>query len=301
MKASNFFQFSVPALIWGTTWYAIKFQLGIVNPLCSVAYRFAAAGILLLVICRLLKLNLRFSLRSHFFMLLQGLLLFSTNYWLVYIAEQHLTSGLVAIVFSLIIFLNIFFNAVILKGAIRKKVLFGGILGVTGTLLIFKNELHVFSFSDKNFYALIISLISIILASLGNITSAYNQKNKLPVIQTNAFGMIYGSLLTFVVALIAGTELKFEVSAPYIISLLYLAIFGSIAAFSFYLKLIGNIGPDRASYVILIAPVIAVIVSIIFEDYNPGKSAVIGIVLLISGNFLAMSKRTNLANILKWK
>jgi len=301
MKVSNFFQFSIPALIWGTTWYAIKFQLGVVNPLFSVAYRFAIAGILLLVICRLLKFNLKFSLRSHFFMFLQGVCLFSTNYWLVYIAEQHLTSGLVAIVFSLIIFLNTFFNSVLLKGAVRKKVLFGGILGVTGTLIIFKNELEVFSLSDKNFYALIISLISVTLASLGNITSAYNQKKKLPVIQTNAFGMTYGSVFTVIVALIAGIELKFDVSAPYIISLFYLALFGSIIAFSLYLKLIGNIGPDRAAYIILIVPVIAVIVSIIFEGYILGKSAAIGIVLLISGNFLAMGKRIKFINILKWK
>jgi drug/metabolite transporter (DMT)-like permease len=301
MKVSNFFQFIIPALIWGTTWYAIKFQLGVVNPLLSVAFRFAVAGIILLVACYLFRLNLRFPLRSHFFMLLQGLLLFSTNYWLVYIAEQHLTSGLVAIVFSLIIFMNTFFNSVILKGAVRKEVIIGGVLGVTGTLLIFRNELKVISLSDKNFYALMLSLVSVILASLGNITSAFNQKHKLPVIQTNAFSMTYGALYTFIVALIAGTELKFEVSAPYIISLLYLAVFGSIVGFTFYLKLIGNIGPDRASYIILTVPVIAVIVSVIFEDYHPGKSAALGIVLLISGNFLAMNKKINLIKIIKWK
>ncbi len=301
MKVSNFFQFIIPALIWGTTWYAIKFQLGVVNPLLSVAFRFAAAGIILLVACYIFGLNLRFPLRSHFFMLLQGLLLFSTNYWLVYIAEQHLTSGLVAIVFSLIIFMNTFFNSVILKGAVRKEVIIGGVLGVTGTLLIFRNELKVFSLSDKSFYALIISVVSVVLASLGNITSAFNQKHKLPVIQTNAFSMTYGAVYTFIVALIAGTELKFEVSAPYIISLLYLAVLGSIVAFTFYLKLIGNIGPDRASYIILTVPVIAVIVSVIFEDYHPGKSAVLGILLLISGNFLAMNKKINLNKIIKWK
>jgi drug/metabolite transporter (DMT)-like permease len=301
MKVSKFIQFIIPAFIWGTTWYAIKFQLGVVNPLLSVAFRFAVAGIILLVACCIFRLNLRFPLRSHFFMFIQGLLLFSTNYWLVYIAELHLTSGLVAIVFSLIIFLNTFFNSVILKGAVRKEVIIGGVLGVTGTLLIFRNELKVFSLSDKNFYALIVSLVSVILASLGNITSAFNQKNKLPVIQTNAFSMTYGSLFTFIVVLIAGTELKFEVSAPYIASLLYLALFGSVVAFTFYLKLIGSIGPDRASYIILTVPVIAVIVSVIFEDYNPGKSAALGIVLLISGNFLVMNKKIKLNKFIKWK
>lgn len=301
MKINNFFLFSIPALIWGTTWYAIKFQLGTVNPLLSVAYRFAIAGILLLIICRILKLNLKFSLKSHFFILLQGLSLFSINYWLVYFAELNLTSGLVAIVFSLIIFLNIFFNSVILKAALRKEVLIGGILGFIGTLIVFKNEFQTFSLSDKNFYALILCLISVVLASLGNITSAYNQKKNLPVIQTNAFGMTYGAVFTFIVALIAGKEFNFDLSSSYIISLVYLALLGSIVAFGMYLKLIGNIGPDRAAYIILVVPLIAIIVSILFEDYTLHKSAIIGVALLISGNFMAMNKHININKILRWK
>ena len=301
MKINNLFLFSIPALIWGTTWYAIKFQLGTVNPLLSVAYRFAIAGVILLIICRVFKLNLKFSLKSHFYILLQGLSLFSINYWLVYFAELNLTSGLVAIVFSLIIFLNIFFNSIILKAALRKEVLIGGILGFAGTLIVFKNEFQAFSLSDKNFYALILCLISVVLASLGNITSAYNQKKDLPVIQTNAFGMTYGAVFTFIVALIAGKEFNFDLSSSYIISLVYLALLGSIVAFGMYLKLIGNIGPDRAAYIILIVPLIAIIISILFEDYNLHKSAIIGIVLLISGNFMAMNKRININKIIQWK
>jgi drug/metabolite transporter (DMT)-like permease len=301
MKINNFFLFTIPALIWGTTWYAIKFQLGTVNPLFSVAYRFAIAGILLLIICRILKLNLKFSLRSHFYILLQGLSLFSINYWLVYFAELNLTSGLVAIVFSLLIFLNIFFNSILLKAAIRKEVLIGGILGFAGTLIVFKNEFRTFSLSDKNFYALIISLISVVLASLGNITSAYNQKKALPVIQTNAFGMTYGSIFTFIVALIAGKEFNFDLSVSYIISLVYLAMLGSVVAFGMYLKLIGNIGPDRAAYIILITPLIAIIVSVLFENYNLHKSAIVGIVFLILGNILALNKRIKINKILQWK
>jgi len=301
MKINNFFLFTIPALIWGTTWYAIKFQLGTVNPLLSVAYRFAIAGILLLIICRILKLNLKFSLKSHFYILLQGLSLFSINYWLVYFAELNLTSGLVAIVFSLMIFLNIFFNSILLRAAIRKEVLIGGILGFTGTLIVFKNEFRTFSLSDKNFYALILCLISVVLASLGNITSAYNQKKDLPVIQTNAFGMTYGSVFTFIVAIITSKEFNFDFSVSYIISLVYLALLGSIVAFGTYLKLIGNIGPDRAAYIILIVPLIAIIVSMLFEDYNLHKSAIIGIVLLIFGNILAMNKHININKIIQWK
>jgi drug/metabolite transporter (DMT)-like permease len=301
MKINNFFLFTIPALIWGTTWYAIKFQLGTVNPLLSVAYRFAIAGVLLLIICRILKLNLKFSMRSHFYILLQGLSLFSINYWLVYFAELNLTSGLVAIVFSLIIFLNILFNSVLLRAKLRKEVLVGGILGFTGTMIIFKDEFRTFSLSDSSFHAVILSLISVVLASLGNIASAFNQKKALPVIQTNAFGMTYGSIFTFIAALVSGKEIIFDFSVSYIVSLAYLALLGSIVAFGAYLKLIGNIGPDRAAYIILITPLIAIIMSIIFENYILHKSAIIGIILLILGNILALNKRININKILQWK
>lgn len=296
-KIKNPVLFIIPSLIWGSTWYAIKFQLGTVNPLLSVSYRFFLAGLLLFAICKLFKLNLKFSGKQHFFIFLQGITLFGLNYWMVYSAELILTSGLVAIIFSLVIFLNIINSAVFLKIKLKPEVAIGAILGISGTTMIFKNELKAFNFSDENFYALILCLISIILASTGNILSARNQKNNIPVIQSNAFGMIYGSIVVFIVAMILNVDIKFDFKTDYIISLLYLAIFGSIIAFSAYLKLLGNIGPDRSAYTILVIPIIAMIVSTIFEGYVWQKSAIFGIILLVTGNFFAMTKKLKFKKI----
>jgi drug/metabolite transporter (DMT)-like permease len=290
MRLNNFYLFIIPTFIWGSTWYAIKFQLGTVNPLLSVGYRFAISGIILLVICRILKFNLKYSLKSHFFILLQGICLFGINYWLVYFAELSLTSGLVAVVFSLIIFLNTLFNSLILKARIRKEVIVGGTLGILGTIIMFKNEFMTFSLNNNGYGPLLLCFASVWLASLGNIISAYNQRKGLPVVETNALGMTYGSIFTLLTAVISGAELNFDLSFSYIISLFYLVLFGSIIAFSTYLKLLGNIGPDRSSYAILLIPVIAMIISTIFESYNWHKSAIIGIVLLLAGNLLVMNK-----------
>ena len=155
--------------------------------------------------------------------------------------------------------------------------------------------------SDDNFIALILALISAILASLGNIISAYNQKKGLPVMQTNAFGMTYGAILMLIIALITGTNFSFSFTLPYIFSLLYLAIFGSIIAFAAYLSLLGNIGPDRSAYTILVVPLIAMIISTIFEGYIWQKSAIIGIIFLLSGNFLAMNKKFKIKILQQWK
>ena len=301
MKLNNYYLFAIPTLIWGSTWYAIKFQLGTVNPMVSVGYRFAIAGLLLIVICKILKLKLRYRLKTHFFIFLQGICLFGINYWLVYIAELSLTSGLVAVVFSLIIFLNALFYSIIMKAYLRKEVLIGGAMGVAGTVIMFFNEFTAFNVSGKGYGPFVICFISVILASLGNIISAYNQKKGLPVIETNALGMTYASIFTLIAAVISGAKLNFDFSPAYVMSLFYLALLGSIVAFGTYLKLLGNIGPDRASYTILLIPVIAMIVSTIFEDYHWQKSAILGIILLIAGNLIVMNKKLNIKRIALWK
>lgn len=288
MTTRQYILFTIPSLIWGSTWYAIKFQLGVVDPLLSVAYRFLLAGILFITFCLITGRSLKFSPREHFLIALLGLSLFGINYWFVYEAETILTSGVVAVIFSLIIFFNIFFNAILLKGKIKKDVILAAFLGVGGTVLLFKNEFNSFSLNAKDSIVFLLCLGGLITASLGNILSAYKQKKKLPVIQTNAIGMLYGGLAMFALALITGKPLVFETSVSYIVSLFYLAIFGSIIAFSTYLKLLGEIGPDRSIYIALITPAIALGISTFFEGYRWDLYAVLGILLLFSGNILAL-------------
>lgn len=292
MKPKQLLFFIVPCIIWGSTWFAIKFQLGQVDPLVSVVYRFMIAGLLLMGYSVVRKLNLRYSFQEHLLMMLQGVILFGFNYWLVYLAEEDLASGVVAIIFSFSIFTNIFFNYLLLKGKIRKEVMAGAILGIAGTFMIFSHELQNAEQLAIGYKALIFCFGSIVLASLGNILSKYNQSKKLPVIQTNAFSMTYGSLVMMVMVPLSGRNFSIETSFPYLASLLYLSLFGSIVAFTLYLKLVGDIGPDRAGYTTLVAPVIALIISSFFENYQWGIMAAIGVLLLFAGNILAMKMRT---------
>jgi len=288
MKLRQLLYFVIPCLIWGSTWFAIKFQLGKVDPLVSVVYRFLIAGLLLIGFSLIRKLNLRYTFREHLLMIVQGVILFGFNYWLVYLAEKNLASGVVAIIFSFSVFTNIFFNYLLLKGKIRREVIAGAVLGIAGTLLIFSHELQNSEQLVIGFQAFLFCFGSIVLASLGNILSKHNQNRKLPVIQTNAFSMTYGSLAMLLMVPLSGRSFSFDASIPYIASLFYLAIFGSIVAFTFYLKLVGDIGPDRAGYTTLVAPVIALIISSFFENYQWGIVAALGIVLLFAGNILAL-------------
>ncbi|MBA7698710.1 putative amino-acid metabolite efflux pump [subsurface metagenome] len=286
----NLILFSASSIIWGSTWLAIKFQLGLVDPIISVSYRFILASFILLLFCRISGLNLKYNVKEHLFIALQGFFLFGINYWLVYLAEVHLPSGLVAVIFSMIIFFNIFNGAIFIGSPIRVRVIAGAALGIVGIGLVFKQDLLSFSLSSDNSLALVIAGLGAFTASLGNIISGHNQKTNLPVIQTNAFGMMYGALFMLIIALIMGKHFSFEISYAYIGSLLYLSIFGSIIAFTCYLTLLGKIGADKAAYVTLIIPVIALILSTIFEEYTWTLYAFVGVALILIGNMLVFKK-----------
>ena len=293
----NLFLYATTVLIWGSTWLVITFQLGEVDPILSVAYRFTLASLVLLAYAGLRKANLRFTARQHLFFGLQGVLLFSLNYLLVYLAELRLTSGLVAVIFSMLVFMNILLGALFLGTPVRMNVVIGAMIGLAGISLVFLPELKAFSLQDNGFVGLLLSLGGTLFASLGNIVAARNQREGLPVIQTNAFGMGYGAILMFIIALIAGAPFNFEATPTYIFSLIYLAVFGSVIAFGAYLTLLGKIGADRAGYSSLLFPIVALGLSTLFEGYQWSAPAVAGVLLVLAGNFLVLSRQRKTAAV----
>ena len=219
------------------------------------------------------------------------MLLFSLNYFLVYLAEGNLTSGLVAIIFSLIIVLNVLFGAIFLGNPVRVRVMIGAGLGLLGLAFVFWPELTSLSLSSQKIVGMILAFIATVSASLGNVVSARNQRNDLPVIQTNAYGMLYGAVFMLLTALLRGAVLEFDTSPGYVLSLFYLAIFGSVIAFGSYLTLLGRIGLDRAAYVTVLFPVIALLLSTIFEDLRWGIYQLLGVLLILLGNAVVVTKK----------
>ena len=283
--------YGATVLIWGTTWFAIKFQLGSVDPMVSVLYRFIAATVILMLYCRLADLRMRFPLKDHVFMALQGLMLFSVNYWIIYLASVHLTSGVVAVIFSSIVFMNMVNGALFMGSPVRSSVVLGSAIGILGIGLVFWPEISAFSLSDKAALGIMLTAVATFMASLGNIISALHQKYNLPVIQTNAYGMAYGAVIIGIVSVLSGRPFNFEISAAYIGSLGYLAIFGTVIAFGCYLKLIGKIGADRAAYATMLFPVVALAISTFFEGYQWSAYSLIGMVLVLIGNGLVLNKK----------
>ena len=277
-------------LIWGSTWLAIRLQLGSVAPELSIAYRMMLAAVMLLAYSLLRKLPLRFSLRDHGYFVLQALFLFSLNYLAIYLAEEYLSSGLVAITFSAIIFLNVAFGALFIRAPIRPSVLIGGGFGLFGLVLVFLPQLGGSNLSEGLVIGIGLALAGTVLASLGNIVSARNQQNRLPVVQSNAFGMAYGAVIMLAVSFVRGAPLEFDTSTSYVVSLLYLAVFGSVIGFGSYLTLLGRIGSDRVAYVTVLFPIVALALSTAFEGLTWSPIQLAGVLIAVTGNLFALGK-----------
>ena len=288
---SNPVLYLITVLIWGSTWFAIEFQLGTVAPEVSIVYRYAGASLLLFAWSRIRGLNLTFGLRQHGWFLLLGFFLFGLNYVLAYRAQIHITSALTAIAFSTIVWMNIL-NARIFFG-IRagRRILSGSLLGVAGIFTLFAPQIGELTLTDTVFYGSVLAVLGALVASFGNMISQGAQKRALPVIQSNAWGMLYGAVLTTIIAAAEGHPFVFDWSLGYVSSLVYLTIFGSIVAFGAYLTLLGRIGAHKAGYAMVMFPVVALIFSIMFEGLQLDATIILGTVLVLAGNIFVLKTK----------
>ena len=295
MHVSSRGLYVLTVMIWGSTWLAIEYQLGVVAPEVSVVYRYAAASALLFAWCGARGLGLRFAWRAHVRFALLGLLLFGLNYVLAYRAQVHITSALCAIAFSMMLWMNIV-NARLFFGVrSERRVLLGALIGVAGTMILFSPQIGELTLSDSVFVGLVLAVAGALSASLGNMVSQRAQKLSLPVIQTNAWGMLYGCLWTGGYVAYAGYAFTFDWSPGYVISLAYLVVFGSIVAFGAYLTLVGRIGAHRAGYASVMWPVVALVLSTAFEGLRLDVPTVLGTALVLGGNLLVLRSRSTLA------
>lgn len=287
---NNVFLYAASVLIWGSTWFAITYQLGAVPPAVSVMWRFLAAALLLLAYSLIRRLPLRFQAVDHGWMALEGLLLFCVNYVLVYLAEQYLASGLVAVVFTLLAVGNIVGLRLFFAQPIDRLGLLGVTLGLAGILLLFWPDLRDFSPANRRSLGLLLAAASTVIASLGNMVATRNHRRQLPIVQTNGWSMLYGALLMALYVLVTGQRLTFDWSAPYLWSWLYLTVFGSVLAFGAYLTLMSRIGADRAGYSMIAIPVVALSISTWRENLHWTRGMWLGVGLCLAGNFLVIRR-----------
>jgi len=280
------FLYALTVLIWGTTWIAIKNELGHVPLEASIVYRFALAGAVLsaaLVLTRRLR---PIPIRHQPFVLLQALCLFSCNFLCFYTATSFVPTGIVSVVFSTAAVFNIL-NARVVHGRRPEgRVLSGAMLGVLGIASLSYETLAGARFSVDTAYGLGLALLGTWFFSAGNLVSARNQRHGLQVASVNAWAMLYGAAIVALVAVAQGAAFTFDASPVYVGSLLFLAIPGSVIGFTAYLTVVHRLGPERAAYMTVLFPVVALTVSVFAEGYRLTPVAGFGLVLVLTGNLL---------------
>lgn len=291
MRLSNGMLFAAASAIWGSTWLAITFQLGTVAAELSVAYRFALSSAILALWCLAVRQPLAFPLREHKWLLGFGVSLFGLNYVGVYWAEQYIPSGLVAVVFSTIVFMNPLGMRAFYGEPVTLRTLVAASLGVTGVALLFLPELSAAREGGAAALGVGLALASTVTAAFGNIVAVRNQRAGLPTLPSTAWGMLYGTATALVAAWATGVPFTFDPSLRYVLSLAYLALFGSVLAFVAYLTLMKRVGPGRSSFVNISTPVIALALSTAFEGYRWTWTGAVGLALAVAGNWMAIRSR----------
>lgn len=287
---SSLFLYVVTVLVWGSTFFAIEFQLGVVAPEVSLVYRYATAALLLFAWCRLRGLELSFRPAQHAWFMLLGASLFGINYILAYHAQVFITSALSAVAFSTMLWMNILNTRVFFGVRANARTLVGAVLGIAGMALLFAPQIGELSLTDATLAGSMLALGSAYVASLGNMVSQKAQRENLPVVQSNAWGMFYGTAISAVAASVQGHEFTFDFSADYIVSLAYLSVFGSVIAFGAYLTLLGRIGAHRAGYAMIMFPVVALLLSMAFEGLRLDLPMLAGICLVLAGNLFVLRR-----------
>jgi len=280
--------FLVPTLIWGSTWLAITFQLGSVAPEVSVCYRFALASVLLAVGCLATGRSLRFSLRDHAYLAGLGVLMMGFNYIWIYRAEQLITSGLVAVLFSTLVFMSPVAMRLAFGTPLRVRTFVAATFGVTGVALLFLPELREAQQGGAVALGIALTLAATASAAAGNLIAIRNHRAGFPTLPATAWGLFYGALLAGATVIVQGTPWTFDARMPYVLSLLYLSLFGSVIAFAVYFTLLNRVGAGPASYTTVSTPIIAMSLSTLFEGYRWDWPAAVGVVLVAYGIWLAL-------------
>lgn len=281
--------FTVATVIWGSTWIVIRDQLGVVPPTWSVTYRFLVAGIAMFAYALVTRQSLRLGREGQVFAALYGVSLFVLNFNFVYRAEAHITSGLVAVIFALLIVPNAILARIFLKHPLSPRFLLGSAIALGGVALLIIQEARAdTSTGGETWLGLGLTLAGVLAASVANVMQATERARSLPIASMIAWGMFYGTVANAVLALVVAGPPIIEPRLGYILGTLHLGLLASALAFTCYFSVIRAVGPGVAAYSSVLTPVFAMILSTVFEDYRWTWLAAAGGALVFAGLLIAL-------------
>jgi drug/metabolite transporter (DMT)-like permease len=289
-RLANWQLLATCVLIWGTTWYAITYQIGLTAPEVGVALRFALAGGVVLAWCAVRGTGLRFTLRDHALFALQGSFLYGVSYVSVYHAERHVVSGLVAVGYSASPLVSGLGAHALFGIRVTPRFVIGGLLGLAGVALMFWTEIGKGTDSGDTALGALFTIGAVLLSAVGSLAASRNRSHGLPFWPALGFGMLYGAAVSTLAALLQGQGFATPSAPSWWLSLLYLALAGSVLTFACFLTLQERIGPGPAGAVGVMTPLLALVVSMVFEAFRPDALALAGAAVAVAGNVLMLRR-----------
>ena len=284
--------FIVATIIWGTTWIVIRDQLGPVPPTWSIVYRFAAGALAMFIYAALTKSTFRIGRQGHVFAVIFGFAQFVLNFNFVYRAEAFITSGLVAVLFAMLLVPNALLGRVFLKQPLSGRFLLGSLVAVIGVGMLIAQEIRADTASaSATLLGVVFTLLGVLSASVANIMQGTARGKALPMASTLAWGMLWGTGMNALLAFALTGAPVMEWTPAYIGGVIYLGVFASAVAFTCYFSVIRDVGPARAAYSSVLTPILAMIISTVVEDYRWSWLAGAGGVVALAGLLIALSAR----------
>nr|WP_218943152.1 EamA family transporter [Sphingomonas sp. R-74633] len=284
--------FAIVTLIWGSTWIVIRDQLSVVPPSWSVTYRFTVAGVTMLIWALLRGESLKMDARGIRFAVLLGLAQFVFNFNFVYRAEQHITSGVVAVVYALLLVPNAVLARIFLGQKMGRQLVVGSAIAMAGVALLFVHEARLSPVGPQAaLLGIGIAMLGVMSASIANVMQATGTAKAYPMATMLGWAMLSGAAIDAVFALITVGPPMFDPRPSYALGIVYLGVLGSAVSFSLYFQLIRTIGPAKAAYTSVLIPVIAMVFSTVFEGYRWSALAGGGAVLVVAGLVVALKAR----------
>jgi drug/metabolite transporter (DMT)-like permease len=283
--------FVIFTAIWGSTWIVIRGQLGVVPPPWSVAYRFVIAAAAMAVVAAWKGQSLRLGARGALAVIFLGFTQFCVNFNAVYLAERHITSGVVATVFALLLIPSSLLAWAFLGQRPSARFAWSSLVAVAGILLLFAHELAEHGASSAQIAGgIALTLVGMVGASAANVFQARPEIRRFPLLALIAWSMAAGAAIDAIVAFVLSGPPVFDPRPVYWAGLLYLALPASVLTFALYYPVVRKIGPGKAAYSSVIVPIIAMGFSTWLEDFRWTPLAIAGALLALGGMAGALSR-----------
>ena len=291
VRAGVVLPFILVALIWGSTWLVIKDQIAAIPPQWTIVWRFVLASVAMCVLARLRGESLRLPAGGQKLAMLIGLTQFCANYQFVYQAEHYLTSGLVAVFYALLLVPNAALSRLFLRTSVTPRFVLGSLVAVAGIALLLLHEARMADSHGEVVRGIVLSLFGLLAASSANVLQAGPVARHTLAVPLMAWAMIWGVAFDIILALVVAGPPAMDWRLSYLAGSAYLAIFGSVITFPLYFKLIRDLGAGKAAYNGVATPVVAMLLSTLFEGYRWTLLAIAGSVLAMTGLIVALSAR----------